>query len=149
MRVQSTVDIPVARQTAWDVVTDPSRWPSFMAGTTQSAVVAGEPARGLRARYRLLVRLGPAEVGGVIEVSEYDEPAEMAWFNVTGPTQRGRWRLRELTPTSTRVTLRVSYQAPGTYLLSLLADRLAARSIRRNLDTTLRNLRDQLTSAPT
>ena len=36
-----------------------------------------------------------AEIGGLVEVVEYDEPRDLAWTSVTGIDQRGRWRLRE------------------------------------------------------
>ena len=35
----------------------------------------GEQATGLGARYRMLMRVGSAEVGGLVEVVEFDEPA--------------------------------------------------------------------------
>jgi hypothetical protein len=50
--------------------------------------------RFLRARYRILLHVGSADVGGLIEVVEWSPIGDMAWSSVTGIDQRGRWRLR-------------------------------------------------------
>ena len=41
------------------------------------------------------MRVGSAEIGGLIEIVEFDEPGDMAWTSITGIDQRARWRLRE------------------------------------------------------
>ena len=51
---------------------------------------------GLGSRYSMRMRVGSADVGGLIEVVEFDEPGDLSWTNVTGIDQRGRWRLRDL-----------------------------------------------------
>ena len=43
----------------------------------------------------MLLRVGSAEVGGLIEVVECVPNRDLAWTSVTGIDQRGRWRLRE------------------------------------------------------
>ena len=80
-------------ESVWAVVSDPERVLSFMSGVTRWEVDSEEPT-GLGARYRMLMRVGSAEVGGLIEVVEWDPPRELAWTSVTGVDQRGRWRLR-------------------------------------------------------
>ena len=67
----------------------------------------------LGARYRMLMRVGSADVGGLIEIVEFDDGRDLAWTSVTGIDQRGRWRIRETPDGRTRVTLRLSYGAPG------------------------------------
>ena len=54
----------------------------------------GEATTGLGARRRMLIKAGSAEVGGLIEMVEWDEPNDLAWSSVTGIDQRGRFRLR-------------------------------------------------------
>ena len=80
-------------ESVWAVVSDPARALSYMSGVTRWEVVGDEPT-GLGARYRMLMRVGSAEVGGLIEIVEWDEPRELAWNSITGVDQRGRWRLR-------------------------------------------------------
>ena len=79
----------------WDYLAEPSNYLHFMSGITRWEV-AGEQRTGLGARYRMLIRVGSAEVGGLIEIVEWDERRDMAWSSVLGVDQRGRWRLREL-----------------------------------------------------
>jgi uncharacterized membrane protein len=116
-----------------------------MAGVTRWDVEDGAPD-GVGARYRVLMQVGAAPVGGVVEVVEYDPCREMAWTSVTGVDQRGRWRLRPTGDGGTRVELRVSYGAPGG-LLGWLADRFSAPMVRRNLRETLARLRERVESS--
>src|SRR5688500_12942625 len=102
--------------------------------------VEGEPPVGYRARYTLRMEVGSAEVGGVVEVTEWEPPHELAWTSITGIQQRGRWILRECGATETDVTLRFSYQAPGG-LLAVLADRISAPMVRRNVRRSLKGLK--------
>ena len=143
MRVEAHIEVAAARELVWQHVTNPADWPDFMAGMTRCVAVPGEPSDGLRARFDILMQVGSAEVGGEIEIVEFDAPGDMAWVNVTGPSQRGRWRLRELAPDRTAVTLRLSYQAPGG-VLGLLADRAAAGAIKGNLKRSLANVKQAL-----
>jgi uncharacterized membrane protein len=59
------------------------------------------------------MRVGSAHVGGLVEIVEFDEPADLAWTSITGIDQRGRWRLRETEDGRTRVILRLSYGCPA------------------------------------
>ena len=68
------------------------------------------------------MRVGSADVGGLVEIVEFDEPADLAWTSITGIDHRVRWRLRETDDGRTEVTLRLSYDAPGG-LLGMVADR--------------------------
>ena len=121
------VDAPIER--VWEWVSDPHRVRLFMAGITRWDV-EGDRERGLGARYAIRLDVGSAEVGGLVEVVEYDPPCEMAWNSVTGIDQRGRWRLRSDGEGPTDVELRLSYQAPGGLLATPSRRTLPARSTR-------------------
>jgi len=116
---------------------------SFMSGVTRWEV-AGERRTGLGARYRVLFRVGAAEIGGLIEVVEWEQPAELAWTSVTGIDQRGRWRLRELSNSRTKVELRMAYGVAGAGLWGWLAEQVAAPAVARHLHRTLAQLRRML-----
>ena len=58
-------------------VDDPSRYLHFMSGITRWEVV-GEQASGIGARYRMLMHVGSAEVGGVVEVADRDSHPPVA-----------------------------------------------------------------------
>ena len=49
------------------------------------------------------MRVGSADIGGLIEIVEFDEPADMAWHSITGIDHRVRWRLREADDGRTKV----------------------------------------------
>jgi uncharacterized membrane protein len=96
-------------------------------------------------RINMRMKVGSAQVGSCIEVTEFDPPADLAWHSVTGIDQRGRWRLREVEPGRTKVTLRLSYQAPGG-LLGWVVDQIASRDVRHNLNRSLESLNGQVES---
>ena len=139
MRVQAQIDVSAPREIVWDWITDPARQLHFLSGVTRWEV-CGAQQRGCGARYRMLMRVGSAEVGGLVEVVEFDEPGDMAWTSVTGIDQRCRWRLRELPDGRTKVTLRLSYDAPGG-ILATIADRLAKSMVADNLEKSLEGLK--------
>jgi uncharacterized membrane protein len=140
MRVQASTLIGAPADKLFTIVADPECVLSFMSGVTRWEV-AGEQATGLGARYRMLFRIGSAEVGGLIEIVEYDEPYELSWTSVTGLDQRGRYRLREAAGGRTRVELRLAYGVAGSGLSGWVAERLAAPTVRGHLRRTLQQLK--------
>jgi uncharacterized membrane protein len=140
MRVSANMHFPAPRETVWPLVSDPYRVLTFMSGVTRWEP-EGEQLTGLGARYRMLFRIGSAEVGGLIEVVEWDEPCELAWTSVTGLDQRGRWRLRETARGHTRVEIRLAYGVAGAGLSGWVAERVAAPSVSRHLHRSLEQLR--------
>jgi uncharacterized membrane protein len=123
----------------WSIVTDPECALQFMSGVTRWEVASEQPT-GLGARYRMLFRVGSAEVGGLIEVVEWLPPSEMAWTSVTGLDQRGRWRLREAPGGRTRVELRLAYGVAGSGLFGWLAERIAAPTVSGHVNRSLQQL---------
>jgi uncharacterized protein YndB with AHSA1/START domain len=67
----------------WTIVTEPERVLDYMSGVTRWEV-AGDIRTGFGARYRMLFRIGAAEIGGLVEVVEFDERCDVAWTSVTG-----------------------------------------------------------------
>jgi uncharacterized membrane protein len=144
MRVEAQIDVAAPPELVWAFVTDPTRTLHFMAGITRWEVVSPDRDRGLGARYRTLMRVGSAEVGGLVETVEYAEPYDMAWTSVTGIDQRGRWRLRSSGSSRTRVELRLSYGVAGAGIAGWIAEQVAAPTVRGNLRRSLLELRRQV-----
>src|SRR6478672_7927027 len=144
MRVERELVVNAPRELVWDYITDPANYTLFFSGITRWEV-EGRKRRGCGARYRMLMHVGSAEVGGLVEVVEFDEPGDMAWTSVMGVDQRGRWRLREHGPTRTNVMFRLSYHAPGG-LLGWLSDQLSAPIVRGNIKHTLENIKRHIES---
>jgi uncharacterized membrane protein len=140
MRVSASVVIATAPERVWDVISDPEQALSFMSGVTRWEVASEEPT-GLGARYRILLRVGSAEIGGLIEVVEWNSPWDLAWTSVTGIDQRGRWRLREAGDGQTRVELRLAYGVAGSGLSGWVAERIAAPTVTGHLRRTVRRLK--------
>lgn len=140
MRVAGSMQVAAPMDLVWSIVSDPERMLDFMSGLTRWEV-AGEPARGMGARYRMLFRVGSAEVGGLVEVVEWAPPCEFAWTSVTGVDQRGRWRLRESSGGRTRVEFRLAYGVAGSGLWGWLAERVAAPTVSAHVRGSLAQLR--------
>ena len=140
MRIAEKVDVAAPRELVWDQVSDPARVLDFFAGVTRWEV-EGEQRTGLGARYRMLMRVGSAEVGGLIEVVESQPECDLAWTSVTGIDQRGRWRLRGAPDGGTRVELRLQFDVPGRGVSSWLAEQLAVPIVRGNVRRTLAQLK--------
>lgn len=138
MRVQRRVVVDADRDTVWKMLSDPKRYPSFLAHLERWETVTDGPVR-VGARYTVLWKIGSIPVGGVAEVVEFDQGLDLAWINITGVTQRGRFRLRDAGPGRTSVTFRLAYHSDGG-LPGLLADRVAARWVGRALAESLKNL---------
>jgi uncharacterized membrane protein len=145
MRVEKRITIDAPPAAVWTIIGDPAGYRSFMAGITRWEV-EGRRRRGLGARYAMRMRIGSAEIGGLVEVVEFDEPYELAWTGVTGIDQRGRWRLRARDEGRTEVTLRLRYHVEGG-LLGTVAERFAAPIVRTNLGRSLEGLKRQVEGA--
>jgi uncharacterized membrane protein len=147
MRVGAAIDVSAPAGAIWAFVDDPSRYLHFMSGITRWEVVGGQSS-GLGARYRMLMHVGSAEVGGLVEIVEHDPCRDMAWVSVVGIDQRGRWRLRERRrgdgSAITRVELRLSYGVAGSGAFGWLAEHVAAPTVRGHLRRSLQQLKRQV-----
>jgi len=139
MRITADRTVAAPIEDVFSLVTDPARVLTYMSGITRWEV-AGERPTGLGARYRILFRVGAAEVGGLVEVVEFEPPYDFAWTSVTGLDHRGRWRLREAPGGRTRVEFRLAYVVEGAGLSGWLAERVAAPTISGHVRQTLQRL---------
>jgi uncharacterized membrane protein len=139
MRITGDRILAAPIEDVWSIVTDPERVLNYMSGVTRWEV-AGDVPTGLGARYRMLFRIGAAEVGGLVEVVEFEHPCDFAWTSVTGLDHRGRWRLREAPGGRTRVEFRLAYVVEGAALSGWVAERVAAPTISGHVRRTLEQL---------
>jgi uncharacterized membrane protein len=143
MRLNESILISAPPQLVWDYVTEPSNALHYMSGVTRWESVGDNPT-GCGARYRMLMRVGSAEMGGLIEVVEFNEPRDMAWSSVTGVDQRGRWRLRDAGNGRTRVELRFAYGVAGAGITGYISELVAAPTLSSHLRRTLQQLKRQV-----
>jgi uncharacterized membrane protein len=140
MRVKATTHVAAPIDKVWSIVSNPEQALSFMSGITRWEV-ASDPPTGLGARYRMLMRVGSAEIGGLIEVVEWDGPSDLAWTSVLGIDQRGRYRLRSRPGGRTRVEMRLAYGVAGAGPFGWIAERIAAPMVRGHLQRTMQQLK--------
>ena len=145
MRVEERIRVDAPREEVWRYASQPERYSEFMVGSTWTPVPS-EPVTGPRARFEICIEVGSIDLGGVIEFVEWDPPHELAWTNITGIDQRGRWILRDR-GNCTDVTMRLSYQVPGG-ILALVASQLGRPLIQRDVRRSLEALREAVEHAP-
>lgn len=143
MRLNESIVISAPPKRVWDYLAEPSNYLHFMSGITRWEV-AGEQRSGLGARYRMLIRVGSAEVGGLIEIVEWHPEGDMAWSSVLGIDQRGRWRLREQPDGRTRVEFRYAYGVAGSGIPGWIAEMVAAPQLGRHMRRTLQQLKREV-----
>ena len=140
MRIGESIVISAPPKLVWDHIAEPSNYLHFMSGITRWEV-EGDQRQGLGARYRMLIRVGSAEVGGLIEVVEWQPERELAWSSVLGVDQRGRWRLRETPDGRTRIELRYAYGVAGSGIPGRIAELVASPGLGSNLRKSLTQLK--------
>jgi uncharacterized membrane protein len=144
MRLQRRIVVDVDPHAVWKHVSDPTCYPEFMAQLERWETVTEGPV-GVGSRYTVHWKVGSVPIGGVIEISEFDDARDLAWIGITGITLRGRFRMRDCGDGRTKVEFRLAYEAPGG-VLGLVADWVAARQVGRIMDETLRRLKDLVES---
>ena len=143
MRLKESITVSATPDQIWEYIEDPANWLHFMAGVTRWET-AGDLRSGLGARYRMLFRVGSAEVGGLVEMVEWDPPKDLAWNSVTGVDQRGRIRIREVDESRTRIELRYAYGVAGAGIPGLISEWVAAPTISSHLRRSLHQLKRQV-----
>jgi acyl-CoA synthetase (AMP-forming)/AMP-acid ligase II/uncharacterized membrane protein len=147
MRIEKSIVVDASREDAWELISDPCAYPRFMTGLSGVTLKSADRPTGLGARFQVHFRIGSAEVGGLVEIVECDEPADLAWTSVTGIDQRLRWRLRETDDARTRVTLRLAWNAPGG-VLGAISEQVSKPMVASTLDRSLQNLKAELEGGP-
>ncbi len=143
MRLEEKITVEATPDEVWELIADPQDIPRFVSAITRFDPEAEDTEPGIGARYQMLMHVGSADVGGLIEIVEYDEGRDIAWTSITGIDQRGRWRVREASNGCSRVFLRLSYGSPGG-VVGAVTDRLSAPQVRGHLRTGLRHLKAEL-----
>lgn len=143
MRIDESIEVAAPPETVWHCLEDPESYLRFMAGLTHWEV-AGDRVNGLGARYRILLQVGAAEVGGLIEMVEWNEPFDIAWHAITGVEHRGRWRLRSRPEGCTQVEFRWAYAFPGSGIPGLVTELATSIPVRRQMRQTLKELKRQV-----
>ncbi len=143
MRISESIEISAPPEAVWDYLANPENYLSFMSGVTRWEV-EGEKRSGLGTRCRMLIRVGAAEVGGLIEFVEFSKPRDMAWTSVTGVDQRGRFRIRKTGDDRSRVEMHYAYGVAGAGIPGWISEMVAAPTLRRHARRSLLQLKRQV-----
>ncbi|HJR46258.1 MAG TPA: SRPBCC family protein [Actinomycetota bacterium] len=122
------------------LISDPDTYPEFFTGLTKWRLLSDRT--GLGARYRVLMKVGSIEAGGIVQVTYWREPEAIRWRWETGIRQEGAWELREV-PSGTEVELRVGFDLSGGPV-GRLVEQVAGRTVARNMRVSLLALRRML-----
>jgi len=115
------------------LISDPDRYPEFFSGLTRWSLLSDKP--GFDARYRVLMKVGSIEAGGIVRVVYWHEPTSIRWRSEQGIEQEGRWRLRP-TDSGTDVSLTISFDLAGA-VAGFIVERVAGRIVVRNMWASL------------
>jgi uncharacterized membrane protein len=143
MRITESIEISAPPEAVWEYLANPENYLRFMSGVTRWEV-EGEKRSGLGTRCRMLIRVGAAEVGGLIEWVEFHEPRDMAWTSVTGVDQRGRFRIRDADDGRSRVEMHYAYGVAGAGIPGWISELVAAPILGRHARRTLHQLKRQV-----
>ena len=134
MRIAQTIRVEREPKEVFALVSDPARYSAFLAGITTWKPLT-DPSTGVGARYRILMKVGAVEVGGVVEVTRWEEPVCIEWSAIQGVRQSGRWLL-EPADDGTDLRFEIDYDIGGG-LVGKLVERIASKTITRNLWASL------------
>jgi fatty-acyl-CoA synthase len=140
MRVEQSISIGASREEVWELIKNPAEYATLLDWVTTSDPEDPDRPPGIGARYEMRVRVGSANVGGLVEIVEYEQRCDIVWTSVTGVEQRGRLRARPGGDGRTRLTMRMSYGAPGA-LWGTLAELVSEPQIRASVRRSLENVK--------
>jgi ribosome-associated toxin RatA of RatAB toxin-antitoxin module len=134
MKIRKSIQIERKPEEVFELVDDPGRYPEFFVGITRWEP-RSKKLRGVGARYRVLMKVGSIEAGGIVRVTERLEPEVIEWVAESGIRQEGRWGISPSDDGAT-LTLDIAYDLSGGPVGSLV-ERLTGRIVGRNMWATL------------
>src|SRR5205814_10490736 len=89
-KLERSIVVERDAESVFELISDPIRFPEFFKGITRWELCS-QKQRGLGAEYRVLMRVGSIEAGGLIRITDWQEPRTIAWKAERGIHQQGRW----------------------------------------------------------
>ncbi|MFN2591159.1 MAG: AMP-binding protein [Actinomycetota bacterium] len=134
MLLRRSVLIEATPDAVFDLVSRPERYAEFMAGVTRWDART-KRTRGRGARFKILMKVGSIEAGGVVRITEWLKNRVIEWRAEQGIDQSGRWQIRPVEGGGTELSLQLEFNLVGP--LSGVVERLAARVVGRNVEASL------------
>src|SRR5688572_5500269 len=95
MELRRSIVVGANPSKVFEVVSDPGRYREFMVGVTRWDP-RSKRRRGKGARFKVLMKVGAIEAGGVVRITEWEPGRRIAWTAETGLEHEGRWELRKM-----------------------------------------------------
>ncbi len=106
----ATASVPVS--TAFAHVADYRTVPQWFFGISRF-VPQGEKDYGLGATYDSAVKIGPKEIGSVVEVTEFEEDRLITLKSIAGFKTTSRWTFSAVGDAATELAVEFTYDLPG------------------------------------
>lgn len=133
MKIHRSILVDRDPQAVFALVSDASRLAGFFVGITVWEP-RSQKRRGKGARFKVLMRVGSIEAGGLLRITEWRENELIAWDSEAGIRQRGHWRLHPAVGgTDLHLEIDFTLEGPGSWLV----ERIAGRVVARNMTATL------------
>ena len=135
IKLSRSIHVDRDADSVFALINDPARYPEFMVGITRWELCS-EKTRGLGATFRVLMRVGSIEGGGMVRVTDWQEPITIAWRSERGIPQQGRWTVTPHEDGSTELALEIGYDLAGGPV-GWLVERVVGRIVAGNMDASL------------
>ena len=143
IKIQRSIEVERDAGTVFGLIDDPARYPDFFVGITKWELCS-EKRHGLGATFRVLMQVGPIEAGGVVKVTDWQEPTTIAWRSGRGTHLQGRWTVTPHEDGSSDLALEIGYDLAGGPI-GLLVERIVGRIVGGNMQASLLAARRILT----
>ncbi|WP_248491490.1 SRPBCC family protein [Tsukamurella sp. PLM1] len=143
--INHTATAAVSIDRAFAHVADYRTVPQWFFGISRFAP-QGEKDYGLGATYDSAVKIGPKEIGSVVEVTEFDEGRLITLTSIAGFKTASRWRFTAIGENRTELAVEFTYELPGGLAgkaLGMIIEPFAVQAVKASEAA----LRSQLESA--
>ncbi len=138
--VRETIHIDAPPDTVWAIGADATRFPEWQTNVIE-AKGASEKMDHLGARYTSVGRIAGRRLEGSFEVTKVDKPKMIELKGSTAGGQGSATIHLDRTSTGTEYTMELDYQLPGGILGGVVDRAFAERTIERDLQHSLQNLK--------
>lgn len=111
IRHENTIEVPIA--TVWDYMSEVSNLPEWMFGLSEMTPLTDQ-SRGEGAQFQLRIKVG-ARIDSVIEVTRWLDGREIDTASLSGFENKTRWKLTEVDPQTTKISVQIDYDFPGGF----------------------------------
>lgn len=140
--IHHTISLAVPLSTAFVHVADYRTVPQWFFGISRF-VPRGEQDYGLGATYDSAVKIGPKEIGSVVQVTEFEEDRIITMTSIEGFKTTSRWSFTSVDDDHTELAVEFTYDLPGGLAgkaLGMLIEPFAVQAVKASEAALRRDL---------